>query len=176
MADVGLRIRKMIERELIKKPDISNQALQDKAAKIDAAVSKMGKRQFNARYPLQVKRKMGPGKPATTTVRKPAGKKRVVKRSAPKKAAVKEAAAAPRKAKATRKPARRRAAARKRVAQAAPAVVETPVLTPTLDRDAVRAAFMSFASDLSGAEHRKDVVKVLANLDRYVNRVAKAIS
>lgn len=41
-------------------------------------------------------------------------------------------------------------------------------------RDAVRAALLKFASDLSAAEERKDLVKVLARVDDYVDDLLKA--
>lgn len=41
-------------------------------------------------------------------------------------------------------------------------------------RDAVRDALLSFATDLSAAEERPDLVKVLANVDRYVDAVLEA--
>lgn len=41
-------------------------------------------------------------------------------------------------------------------------------------RDAVRAALLKFASDLTAAEERKDLVKVLARVDDYVDQVIKA--
>lgn len=44
------------------------------------------------------------------------------------------------------------------------------------NREAVRGEFLSFASDLTAAEARKDLVKVLANVDRYVDRVLKTTS
>ena len=42
------------------------------------------------------------------------------------------------------------------------------------NRDAVRGALLQFASDLSAAEERKDLVKVLARVDDYVDEVLKA--
>lgn len=45
-----------------------------------------------------------------------------------------------------------------------------------LARDAVRAAMLKFAMDLSAAEARKDLVKVLARVDEYVDEVLKAAS
>lgn len=65
------------------------------------------------------------------------------------------------------KPARR--ASRKKTTR-----VATPSPAPAggVDRDAIRAAFLTFASDLAGAEARKDVVKVLAGVDKYVNQVS----
>lgn len=42
------------------------------------------------------------------------------------------------------------------------------------DRDAIRKLLLEFAGDLSAAETRKDLVKVLANVDSYVDAVLKA--
>lgn len=47
----------MVEAELKKNPKVSNEALFEKAQKIDKAVGKLTIRQFHARYPLQVKRR-----------------------------------------------------------------------------------------------------------------------
>lgn len=41
-------------------------------------------------------------------------------------------------------------------------------------RDQVRQVLLGFASDLAGAEQRKDLVEVLANVDRYVDQVLEA--
>lgn len=43
-----------------------------------------------------------------------------------------------------------------------------------VNRDAVRDSFLQFASELAAAEARKDLVKVLAGVDKYVDRVVKA--
>ena len=42
------------------------------------------------------------------------------------------------------------------------------------DREAIRATFLRFASDLTAAEARKDLVRVLAGVDRYVDQVIRA--
>lgn len=62
MADARTKIMDMIEAELKKNPDISNKELFEKAKKIDKGVEKLSARQFNAMYPLQVKRAMKPRK------------------------------------------------------------------------------------------------------------------
>jgi hypothetical protein len=54
----------MIAEELKKSPDISNKDLFEKAKSIDKGIAKLSPRQFNARYPLQVKRTLAPKKPA----------------------------------------------------------------------------------------------------------------
>lgn len=62
MADARTKIMEMIEGELKKNPDISNAELFEKAKKIDKGVEKLSPRQFNAMYPLQVKRALKPRK------------------------------------------------------------------------------------------------------------------
>lgn len=126
MADIDPKVLDAVEAALKKNPDASVDELFEIARKIDReAVAGLSKRQFHARYPLQVKRKMAPTK----------------KRSSGK----------------------RKAATRKRAAAANGSV-----------RDTVRGSFLRFASDLAAAEARKDVVRVVANVDRYVDEVLKA--
>ena len=60
MADVNPKVMEMIRAELEKNPDTSNAELLDKATSIDSSVGDLTARQFNARYPLQVKRAMKP--------------------------------------------------------------------------------------------------------------------
>jgi len=79
-------VLKMVERELKKQPDISSSDLYEKVAKKHESVQKLSTRQFHARYPLRVKRKMAAGrpKPRKRTVRR--------KRSAPRAAAARATA------------------------------------------------------------------------------------
>ncbi len=51
-------VMEMVERELRENPDVSNEDLKPKAEEIDEEIEDLSARQFNARYPLQVKRKM----------------------------------------------------------------------------------------------------------------------
>jgi hypothetical protein len=64
MAEVNPQVMEMIRDELKKNPDVSNQDLFEKARSLDPAIGELSARQFNARYPLQVKRTMSPRKPA----------------------------------------------------------------------------------------------------------------
>ena len=63
MADANPNVMSMVEAELKKDPDISNPVLFEKAVAIDKNVKKLSPRQFNAMYPLQVKRAMKPARP-----------------------------------------------------------------------------------------------------------------
>ena len=56
--DRNERVMEMVEEELRKNPDVSNDELQEQAAEIDPRIGELSPRSFNARYPLQVKRKL----------------------------------------------------------------------------------------------------------------------
>lgn len=62
MAEANPKVMDMVQAELAKNPDISNKELFQKAKSVDKSVGKLTARQFNARYPLQVKRAMKPAK------------------------------------------------------------------------------------------------------------------
>lgn len=124
MAKTDEKVMELVESELKKNPDASTDELFEKAKKVSSSIGKLSLRQFNARYPLQVKRRKSQS--------------------------------------AGRKTRRRRTGSRRK----APAGDSA--------RQAVRESFLSFASDLTAAQERKDLVKVLANVDRYVDQVLKA--
>ncbi len=64
MAEANPAVMEMVEAELKKNPDVSNPELFERAKRIDKGVAELSARQFNATYPLQVKRAMAPKKPA----------------------------------------------------------------------------------------------------------------
>ena len=132
MAEVDAKVMKFVEDALKKTPKIQLDDLFQKAKKVSKSVADLSKRQFNARYPLQVKRK----KAQAAQPRKPRRKK-----------------AAPTTA-------RGRKAASKREGS----------------REAVRKVLLQFATDITGAEERKELVKVLAGVDRYVDQVLKGVA
>lgn len=110
-----------VEKELKKNPNIETSALYEKAKSVDPSVKKLSLRQFNARYPLQVKRRLGMTKPRR----------------------------------------RRRTGGSGRGAAAD-------------SRERMRAVLLGLAADLAAAEERKDLVKLLAGIDRYVDAALKA--
>lgn len=75
MAEANPKVMEVVEAALKKNPDISNPELLEKAKKVDSSVSKLTPRQFNATYPLQVKRAMKPRK-RTASSRKAAPRRR----------------------------------------------------------------------------------------------------
>lgn len=56
--DRNERVMEMVEEELRDNPDVSNDVLQEEASEIDPRIGDLSPRSFNARYPLQVKRKL----------------------------------------------------------------------------------------------------------------------
>lgn len=63
MATRSDKVMAMVEEELSKNPGVSNEELFEKAKKIDKKVGDLTSRQFNARFPLQVKRRLAAAKP-----------------------------------------------------------------------------------------------------------------
>ena len=126
VANADEKVLAAVEDALQKKPHATVDELFELAKGISKSVGDLTKRQFHARYPLQVKRKLAPPR---------------------KRGSVRKKAASSRgRAKASGTPA----------------------------RDAVRSSFLRFAQDLAAADARKDVVKVVAGVDRYVDEVLKA--
>lgn len=64
------KVMKAVEAALAKNPDASVDELYTMATGVDKSVSKLTKRQFHARYPLQVKRKLNPPKRRRSSGRK----------------------------------------------------------------------------------------------------------
>ena len=130
MAEVDEKVMSFVEKVLDEDPDIRLEDLFERAKESNASVGTLSKRQFNARYPLQVKRRR------SQALRSRGG---------------------------TRK--------KKKTGPAKPHTRNADRLRGS--RDAVRQVFLQFAADITGAEERKDLVKVLANVDRYVDQALK---
>ena len=169
MPDTNDRVMAMVEQELRANPDTSNDDLRAKAEKLDDAVARMSARQFNATYPLQVKRRLTPG-----------GRRGGRKGGGGRKAGAKRTGAAKRRG---RPPSAKRGAKRGRAAaEAGGASIRTGRGRPSRSsagigsdgaRGRVRAALLDFARDLASADGA-GLVDVIAGVDGYVDRVMKA--
>ena len=126
MAHVDERVMTAVEAALKETPSASVDELFEIACGINPDIAELSKRQFHARYPLQVKRRMNPGK------------------------------------------------RRKRRHVQARAKGDAMARRADESREAVRSTFLKFATALAGAEARKDVVQVVADVDSYVDEVMKA--
>jgi len=122
MAKNEAKVMEFVKKELKKNPDASTTDLYAKAKGVDSGIADLTLRQFNARFPLQVKRQQ--------SLSQGGGRRRGASRR-------------------TRRTAQNR-------------------------RDAVRETFLRFAADLSAADERKDLVRVLAQVDGYVDDAMKA--
>lgn len=80
MAAVNEKVMKMVEEELRQNPGVSTKELFQKAVKIDKSVNGLSPRQFNALYPLQIKRRLAPRRPRGATAAR--SRRRVVDRAA----------------------------------------------------------------------------------------------
>ena len=79
MAVLNERVMNMVRDEIQKRPDITSQELFEKAKKLDRGMRSLSARQFNATYPLQVRRTLAPRRPRARRAgaRNAAGKDRV---------------------------------------------------------------------------------------------------
>ena len=125
MSDIDEKVMSAVEAALKKNPEATVDELFAIAQEVNQAVAGLSRRQFHARYPLQVKRKLSPPRP--------------------------------------RRPRRAEAGTRRGRKPADGSV-----------RESVRACFLKFASDLAAADARKDLVRVVGSVDRYVDEVLKA--
>ena len=132
MPEVDQRVMTFVEDVLKKNPEILLEDLFAQTREAHPFIGDLSRRQFNARYPLQVKRRRALALKGTPERK---GKPR---QSAPR-------------------PRRR---------------TSVPSREP---RDAVRQILLRFATDLAAAEERKDLVKVLADVDLYVDDVMNRI-
>jgi hypothetical protein len=131
VAEIDEKVMEFVKETLEKSPKINLDELFERAKGISAGVAGLTKRQFNARYPLQVKRRL-----AQATRPKRTGRKKSPTRGSSRRTSASKAEAS---------------------------------------RDAIRQVLLRFATDLAGADERKDLVKVLAGVDGYVDEVFKGL-
>ena len=81
MADRDPEVMAAVEKELRKNPDASVDELLEVATKVNSSMADLTKRQFHARYPLQVKRKLNP--PKVQPARRRAPRKKTREKAAP---------------------------------------------------------------------------------------------
>jgi hypothetical protein len=145
------RVKNMVRHSLVAKPDVTNRELFDRAMEIaPSAVEGLSLRQFHARFRLPVIRH--------EMIRRPRPKKEPSQTQAQSSGA--SAPARANKAKKTRTRKSRRSMI------GANAAMEAEAMRPD-----VRAALVEFAVQLEGAEERRDLVRVVAGMDTFVDRI-----
>ena len=133
MPEIDQKAMKFVEDTLKKSPKIQLDELFQRTKKVSSSLGRLSKRQFNARYPLQVKRRRALA-------------------------------------------ARARGAGRKKTPQPKGRTVRKALVPPSAPRDLIRQVLLRFATDIAAAEERKDLVKVLAGVDYYVDEVLKGVA
>ncbi|HEX6923994.1 MAG TPA: hypothetical protein VF167_01085 [Longimicrobiaceae bacterium] len=159
MPDRSEKVQARVREELEKNPDATTKELQEAAKSVDASIGELSLRQFNAGYVLPLKRSgVGRGRKAKTGAGAAAGAAGGRRRGGRRRAAPQPSAEAP---------APRRAAR-------APTAASTASGAADIDRDRVRNTLLEFARDFSDAESRAEIVGVLSNLDRYVDKIVRS--
>lgn len=204
MANINEKVMDMVRREIAKNPDVKSGELYEEAKKLDRSMSSLSLRQFHAQYPLQVKRAMKTGarvskprksaakkkraarKAATKRGGRKAGKKAATKKTARKKTAARKGRAAKKTRSAAKKtrPAAKKArkkAATRRTRRAAGTRRPAKRAASGARRKAageggtVRSVLLKFAAQVASAEDKADMIQVIADMDRWVERVMKAV-
>lgn len=129
------KVMQFVKDELKKTPEIATSDLFEKAKDFDAGVKQLTLRQFNARFPLQVKRKQ--------SLAQGGGRRKASS------------------GKSSSDGATRRTSGRRRTKR-------------SVRRDDVRKVFLKFAAELTEAEERRELVRVLASVDDHVDEVMEA--
>ena len=71
------KVMQLIEKELKKNPKATAKELQQKAKAVSPSVGKLSVRQFHAKYPLQVRKRLAPKKPRRAAPRPRAARDQV---------------------------------------------------------------------------------------------------
>jgi hypothetical protein len=154
------RVMEMVRRALDKDPDARSGTLYDQAKKVDRRVGQLSLRQFHALYPLTVKRQQ-------------AGSRRARKKTATAGATAKRGRAAGSGRGPGRPPGSGRPG-RARRSRSAPETAATITGTGSGDRDNVRGVVLELVAAVARAEDKADLIKVLGEIDGWVDRLVRA--
>jgi uncharacterized membrane protein len=175
-----------VKAELKSNPKVSVDELIAGAVKLNSEIAELTKRQFHARYPLQVKRAARRAADAAAGIkprRRRCSAPAAEAAPAPEAEAAAPAEEAPAPAAAPEPAAE---AAPEAPAEAAPEAAPAPEAEPAApeaepaepeaapagpDREAIRKVLFTFAADIIAAEGTTGVVRVLAALDDYIDQI-----
>lgn len=163
MAETSDRVMAMVEKELQADPGISNEDLRRKAERLDPAIASLSARAFNARYPLQVKRRSKPRRPRAANKGARGGTGRKSARGGARATGRKAAATKGTRKRGSRGPGRPRKSA---------GAVGARRGAENSARGRVRATLLDFARDLASSDGA-GLVDVIAGVDDYVERIMK---
>jgi hypothetical protein len=154
MADRNAQVIEFVRAELGREPDLGSKALFQRAQEVEPSLKGESVQQFHARYVLPVKRERRSG-------------------DAPRRARAKRAAKAESVEASPRKTSGRRgSAAAKSEGQSAESRQQGG---DPASREAVRAVFVRFAQEFGAAESRSDIIRVMGDIDKYVEEVVSRV-
>jgi hypothetical protein len=151
MAQRNEQVIEFVRAELRNQPDLGSRALFERAQEIDPSLSSESVQQFHARYVLPVKRERKPG-----VARKQSQAKSSRAEEKPKGA--------------------RKSSRRDRGAESAAVAPSGPQQGGEAEiREAVRGVFIRFAQEFGSAESRSDIIRVMGDIDKYVEQVVRKL-
>ncbi len=163
-----------VAAQLKNNPEVSVDELLAGAVKLNPEIAQLSRRQFHARYPLQVKRAARRAADAAAGIKPrrrraaPPAEAGVVPEAAQDTAPSAPAETGPEPA---AEAAPEAAPAAEAAPEAAPAAAEAEAAPAGPDRDAIRKVLFTFAADVTAAEGKKGVVRVLAAIDDYIDQI-----
>ena len=189
-----------VEAELRRNPDATQDELLEKAKEASPGIARLNRREFNARYPLQIKRKILRESGGGGTRKRSAGAKKTAAKKRGRKArkGAKVAAATGQK---RRGPGRPRGSGRGPGRPPGTGKKRGPGRPPgtgkkrgpgrpkgsgrkataaaggagSVNRESVRQVLLDFATDVvSAAERPRDLIKLLTGVNKYIDRLAKS--
>lgn len=169
MAQRNEKVFARVRQELANNPNLGSKELYDLAQGVEKSIGQDSLQQFHARYVLPIKREKGGQRKAKATAKATPGKgRRKAAAAAPSKRAAAKPAEAARPAAATPSAPAAPRGRKPRRSSSAPASAS--------NRSQVRALLLQFAQELTDADSRSSLVKVLGKVDSYVDRIAPAQS
>ncbi len=153
MAETDPQVLEFARTQLERQPDLGSRALYELAQQADPSVGELSQQQYHGRYYLAARRAVDPPKEK---------RPRAPKRNQPERKAGK-------------------GSGRSKTGQSAESETPTNVETPTraekpaqgqpTEHAQVRSLFLEFAQKFAEAESRSEIVRVLTQVDDYVDRV-----
>jgi hypothetical protein len=144
MAERNQKVFDRVKQEIEKNPGVGSKELYLSLQPVEKSVADDSMQQFHARYFLPAKKAATGGGTATAEKRRKPGRGGARTRAGQEKPA--QAESRPRRARRSK--------------------------DVGADRDQVRALLLQFAQELTDAESRSSLVKVLGKVDSYVDRIA----
>lgn len=147
MAETDPQVLEFARTQLERQPDLGSRALYELAQQADPSVGELSQQQYHGRYYLAARRAVDPPKEK---------RPRAPKRNQPERKAGKGSG---------------RSKNGQSAASETPTNAEKPAQGQPTEHAQVRSLFLEFAQKFAEAESRSEIVRVLTQVDDYVDRV-----